>query len=486
MWGVVKTLGLEEGLNEFKEQFNKDAKATIANQQWAKDRGIDVAKLDEWEKDLQQSSADLSKRTIGAAVDVLAKDETLAHLLEIGPMPKDDIDPYEDESDIDWDDDDELSLSSGPSVNRRPTVHSDLRAVREPLDRDRSINPPVAVVPVPPASATTASEEKPRGAAIAEEPEAKRVAASDTAEAAGGLATTVPEAASKAASDRATPSPGGDTATADLRVAPPSSAADSQPQAEAPAMRVAASMRNQAPRGPTRSERVRQLEAELSTVLGQCASLESQLATARANSAELEARWSEISAVSDDALRQAEEARQEVLQLRASLEEKDAHLQALEAQHQEATSERSRLETVRTELEGQMEEKVKQEVSLREQELLQEVDYLRKANEAKERRISGLAEEKANLEKRALGREADTHADREVMMAAHTAIAKAFGDISAGSPALRLVDEPLLKFTAVLFKQPMVRRVFFAVTTLMWASALVNAVSPGTGHHIVV
>eukprot|EP00435_Cladocopium_sp_Y103_P061462 s188_g23.t1 len=89
---LVENLGLKEGLAEFKEQFNKDAKTTIANTQFAKElveqeRGIDVAKLDEWGQQIQEQAihktAELHERTIGRAVESLAQDETLAQLLEL-------------------------------------------------------------------------------------------------------------------------------------------------------------------------------------------------------------------------------------------------------------------------------------------------------------------------------------------------------------------------------------------------------------------
>eukprot|EP00971_Amphidinium_carterae_P328336 6460149-Amphidinium_carterae.2 len=198
MWGIVETLGLKDGLSEFTDQFNKDAKVTIANQQWAKDRGIDVEKLNAWEKDLQKQRDDLSKRTIGAAVDALAKecylsacipnilqacdypptltkcilrqtdsgqkrlpsnitirDETLAHLLEIRPVSNENDGDYEDESDVDWDDDDEISLSSGPTASRRPTAHFDLWAVREPLGGDRAAQPLINKATPPATSVST-------------------------------------------------------------------------------------------------------------------------------------------------------------------------------------------------------------------------------------------------------------------------------------------------------------------------------------------
>eukprot|EP00445_Apocalathium_hangoei_P029185 CAMPEP_0203930300 /NCGR_PEP_ID=MMETSP0359-20131031/69068_1 /ASSEMBLY_ACC=CAM_ASM_000338 /TAXON_ID=268821 /ORGANISM="Scrippsiella Hangoei, Strain SHTV-5" /LENGTH=163 /DNA_ID=CAMNT_0050859463 /DNA_START=78 /DNA_END=566 /DNA_ORIENTATION=+ len=84
--GLVDNLGLKEGLAEFKEQFNKDAKATIAETQFARDRGIDLAKLDAWEQKVQEQTeavtAEWKDRTIGLAVETLTKDETLAQLFD--------------------------------------------------------------------------------------------------------------------------------------------------------------------------------------------------------------------------------------------------------------------------------------------------------------------------------------------------------------------------------------------------------------------
>merc|ERR1740139_1612502 len=114
--GLVENLGLKEGLQEFRDQFNKDAKATIAETQFAQDRGIDVAKLDAWEQNIHEQGADIHERTIAKAVEkgaeigaeihertiaraveTLAQDETIAQLLELKPTKQEGDDDGEEE-----------------------------------------------------------------------------------------------------------------------------------------------------------------------------------------------------------------------------------------------------------------------------------------------------------------------------------------------------------------------------------------------------
>merc|ERR1712107_421708 len=112
-------------------------------------------------------------------------------------------------------------------------------------------------------------------------------------------------------------------------------------------------------------------------------------------------------------------------------------------------------------------------------ELLEEVEYLRKAVEAQERKISDLT---AKSERRTplLGEGLDGHAassaaDLEALAQAHTTIAKAFGDVMSEHACSRLVDDPILKFTALLFRQPLLRRTFYLLTCFMWLFALFHA-----------
>jgi len=67
-------------------------------------------------------------------------------------------------------------------------------------------------------------------------------------------------------------------------------------------------------------------------------------------------------------------------------------------------------------------------------------------------------------------------ADREALLDAHSAIAKAFGDVMAENPCLRVLDEPTLKFTALLFKQPILRRLYYIISVFLWVFALLHAI----------
>lgn len=361
---LVENLGLKEGLAEFKEQFNKDAKTTIANTQFAKERGIDVAKLEEWGQQIQEQAihrtAELHERTIGRAVDAvesLAQDETLAQLLEL----------------------------------------------------KRDSNPEDGI----------SGEAEDRGS-----PERAMTSAS---------AKTEDLDASRPASSR--------NDTAEVEPVEPVQVPPEKPPASF--------------RGKMATSQVK-LEGEL-------AALRSSRDEALAHVAELEARLAELSAVSDDALGQADEAKQQVLLLRRAVEEKDTAMAELtEAQsklEEQFGIAKSRLE----QNEASFMERVQREVSQKEQELLDEVAYLRKAGEAKERRVQDLQAEKAAMERRFLVKASAGVADSgDVMLEAHTAIARAFGDTSLQHPCLRLLDEPMLKFMALLFKQPIFRRMFVA------------------------
>lgn len=236
---------------------------------------------------------------------------------------------------------------------------------------------------------------------------------------------------------------------------------------------------------------MRQLEAEVKELAAGRATAEAQLSAARAHSVNLEARLTQLTGVSDDALREGDEIRSQAAALRRSVAVRDEQIARLEAIQEKLGFEKAAAEQARDELEKGFQERLRREVSQKEQELLEEVTCLRESVASRERRLQTLVAEKAQLEKRAMARggglEIDPSVravDREAMLAAHTAIAKAFGDVSAESSVARCVDEPLLKFTAVLFRQSLFRRMFFIVSAVMWVFAFSHAAMPD-GHRIV-
>lgn len=390
MWGIVDSLGLKDGIQDFQAQFNKDTKQTIAASQFAKDRGIDVHKLDELQQNLQQQGQELHERTIGAAVDVLAKDETIKQLLEIK------LGSREDEEELG-------------------------RADEQVIGVDSSFALPSSKVRACATTSSTASCPQAPEAMLAEPPT--------------------------------------------LSVAPI----------------VTATARSDRP--ATAEQRVRQLEAEVRELSAGRAAADTQLLATRRRAAELEARWAELSAVSEEGLLQADETKQQVALLRQAIEDKDSRLAKAQDAREQLANERSLAAQQLQELQASFQERLQREVSQKEQELLDEVSYLRQTSETKDRRLRDLGAEKALLEKRAAALCAH-EAGREAMLEAHTAIAKAFGDSAMEHPCVRLIDEPLLKFTALLFRQPLFRRVFYGASAVMWVFAFIHAIGPGTDHAV--
>lgn len=416
MWSLVDNLGLKEGLAEFKDQFNKDAKVTIANSEFGKSRGIDVAHLDKIEEDLRQQHKELVESASTAVVGVLSKDETLAQLLDIKA----------DADDGDWGSD----TGEVPEPLGAPPAAEAAPSARERQDSAQS-----ADGHRPPATASAPAEAAPAAAAAA-----------------------VSAVAAVAAAQK-----------------PVVAAAPQRPSVTAASGR----------------ERLRQLEAEVKDLANGKASAEAQLEKARAQSASMEARLGQLTGVSDDALRDGDEARSQAAALRRAAEAKDARIATLEAAQEKLGFEKAAIEQARDDLEKGFQERLRREVSQKEQELLEEVSYLRESVASRERRLQALSAEKTQLEKRAMahggGLEIDPATgryDREAMLEAHTAIAKAFGDVSTESGLLRCFDEPLLKFTAVLFKQSLLRRMFFLVSAVMWVFGVCHAAMPD-GHVIV-
>jgi len=463
MWGIVDNLGIKEGIAEFKQQFNKDAKATIANTQFAKDRGIDVRTLDEMEQNITNKTLDLHDRTIGAAidsvgdtiggaVDALAKDETIAQLLEIKP------------------EDDEKTQGSNQAEdsNASPMAGSTGEAARvdavagvstdAPADRqhaDRSLEDAAGAAYR--RDASTAPERSDEGVRPVLDRNTQR---SLMAEGAAVNRDSAPSAAP----------------------APLSEAQPASPVMASAAVASSGSSATTSGRSQRNIERVRQLESEVREHTAARSAAEASLAHALARVSELEQQWAELSGVSDDALRQADEAKQQVVSLGRQVEEKDKQLAQAQDTCWQQASKRSHAEQQLQDLEASFQERLQRDISQKEQELLDEVSYLRKSVEVKEKRLQELAGEKATLEKRLMIRGGGldlghNSASREAMLEAHTAIAKAFGDVSAEHPCARLLDEPLLKFTAALFRQPIFRRVFYAASALIWAFSLTHALS---------
>jgi len=448
MWGIVENLGLKEGLAEFKEQFNKDAKATIANTSFAKERGIDVACLNAWENNLQKQ---VHENTIKRAVDTLKQDDTIAHLLDLRSSAQED-------DDIGWDDEEDTEKSwkvSGetdalppptePAGTVEPAGNNTAGTNVQVAPAERSLGhtsaADLSTIPVCKASASRALEAPP-------------------------ISTVQTVAALQKVPVDEEPTGGGDTSQviSPSYVVPSSGSTTSESKTSS----------------SSNAAKVRELTASKTA-------LEAQLTAAKNHSTELEGRLAEMSAVSDDALQQAEEARQQAKMLRKAVEDKDACIVSLEKQQQELGKAKSDMESKLQDLEASFNDRLQQEVIEKEQQLHEEVEYLRKSADIKEKRLQEVVAEKNQFERRLGERDVEAaggHGGREAMLEAHTAIAKAFGDSSGQHPCMRLLDEPMLKFTAVLFKQPLFRRVFFFASLVLWVFAIRYAISPQGGYTI--
>lgn len=220
------------------------------------------------------------------------------------------------------------------------------------------------------------------------------------------------------------------------------------------------------------AERLRRLEGEALELATATEQLEAELATTQADSAELQARWADISGISDDVLQEASEARRKASLLRRAIQGKEKIVAEKEKENQEVGEEgRRNAKAELASLEAAFNERLKLEVRQKEMQLQEEKLSLWKASEALEKRLNALNAEKACVEQRTMA--AGTARSRslgghEAMLEAHLAIVQAFGE-AAGSACCRSLDEPTLKVAALLFKQPMFRRVFFAFSATMWA-----------------
>mmetsp|Transcript_26734 Transcript_26734/g.70215 ORF Transcript_26734/g.70215 Transcript_26734/m.70215 type:complete len:431 (-) Transcript_26734:470-1762(-) len=422
MWDIVGNLGIKDGIQEFREQFSKDAKVTIANSTFAKNRGLDVAALDDLEMNLEnklhQQTAELHARTVGAAVKTIARDETLAQLLDVQCSREV---PCES---------DELDLDLSQSVD--------------------SIDSPFA------GDATGACEPQHLGAGEAE----------------GAYGSS-----SAPLRDRFSPSAAVLDSVRTIQAGGHDSP-ESPKHAQQPHLPAGSSAGSSVGSSARRAdENARRLEEEVARITAANKALENQLAAASAENLELQSRWSQISTVSDEAFRESEAAKQEACAFRRAVEERDTRIvelqEALEGSELENVTLREKVE----EIQSQFQDRLESQVTQRELELTEEMDYLRKAVEAKEKKIETMS---AKTERRA-SQSFDisaprSAADREALLDAHSAIAKAFGDVMAENPCLRVLDEPTLKFTALLFKQPLLRRLYYIISVFLWVFALLHAI----------
>jgi len=425
MWDIVGNLGIKDGIQEFREQFSKDAKVTIANSTFAKNRGLDVAALDDLEMNLEnklhQQTAELHARTVGAAVKTIARDETLAQLLDVKCSREVPCDS------------DELDFDLSQSVD--------------------SIDSPFA------GDATGACE-------------AQHLGHAREAEGAYGGSSSAP------LRDRFSPPSAAVLDSVHAIQAGGHDSPESPKHAQQPHLLAGSSVVSSAGNSARRAdENARRLEEEVARITAANKALENQLAAAIAENLELQSRWSQISTVSDEAFRESETAKQEASVFRRAVEERDTRIVELQDALEGSELENVKLREKVEEFQSQFQDRLESQVTQRELELTKEVDYLRKAVEAKEKKIETMS---AKTERRA-SQSFDisaprSAADREALLDAHSAIAKAFGDVMAENPCLRVLDEPTLKFTALLFKQPILRRLYYIISVFLWVFALLHAI----------
>lgn len=230
---------------------------------------------------------------------------------------------------------------------------------------------------------------------------------------------------------------------------------------------------------------MRQLEAQVRELGPLRTADEARAAAREVEAAELEARLLEVSGFSEDALRRAAEAERGAALLTKAAHDKDARFAALEKLRETLDLERGRAEQKHAQAEAAFRERLKRELDKKEQELIEEVSYLRKTISAKDRRIKEVAIEKAHLERRAPTDPAAVAADAsKSSVEPHVALARALGDPGEAHPCARLLDDPLLMFTAVLMKQPLIRRAFYTLSLMVWLAACSYALAPHGGGRI--
>lgn len=217
---------------------------------------------------------------------------------------------------------------------------------------------------------------------------------------------------------------------------------------------------------------------EAAKISAQIADTEAETAAVRVRCEELQATWTDMSAASNDLLQTADENRRRATLLRKAIDKKREYRIEIEDRRKALLSEKEEVEQEFRKLESEFQERLQRAIGEKEQQLLEEKASLRASSDIAERRIHELIGEKAFIEQRILARGAakgagERRAGRhEAMLEAHMTIAHAFGNISSEHPCLRLIDEPTLKLTVLFFKQPLVRRIFFSFSILMWLFAI--------------
>jgi len=485
--GLVENLGLKEGLQEFRDQFKQDAKATVAETQWAQDRGIDVAKLDAMEQTLADKAADVHDHTIGRVVETLAQDETIAQLLELKAKEEGDDDEYAE---------DELSPTSEEAPHRSgeqtrlgaspheagDTAHAlpehaagaaqpGLPEAADPVasEADVAASPPQEVGHVPEGPVTNGMGLAECASPASEEPSPRDVTAHHVVSAASTAAPTT-AASPPSVVNGVEPSPwavvGSPAATTVAAVA-----ALAAPKAASAPSAV--------------SEKLRQLENDLRERKKAKAALEAQMAAAREQGAGLESRWKELAAVSQDAAKNSAEANQHIDSLRATLAETDMKLAELIDTRERLEREIAAVKCRHSQLESAFQENLNRAISQKEQELLDEVAYLRRTQEAKEKKIQDMEAELARLERRCGGL-STAGGSQGKPVDPHIALSRAFGyDDSDEHPCLILLDHPLLMCSRYLLRGSCTRRLFYALTVVFWIGALGSALKPQHGGHII-
>mmetsp|Transcript_39445 Transcript_39445/g.91503 ORF Transcript_39445/g.91503 Transcript_39445/m.91503 type:complete len:347 (-) Transcript_39445:60-1100(-) len=242
-----------------------------------------------------------------------------------------------------------------------------------------------------------------------------------------------------------------------------------------------------------------ELQVELREAKAELAKTKTELTKAKTQLGTLEARCSELSALSDEALSQTEALRREralwkqrAEELESAGRESSSSEERAEAAARECASWQQKAEELEAaeraardlvaaataEKERLSKELAEARQEPRLQELADEVAYLHKSLEAKEQKLQEVTREKECLQQRSVaGKTAARDPESGHLFDAHTAIAAAFGDSLSGPPVVRCFDEPILRFTAFLFRQRFLRMTFFASSMLIWVYAL---------HHIIV
>lgn len=505
--GLVENLGLKEGLQEFKEQFRQDAKATIAETEWAQDRGIDVAKLDALEQKLHHHGAELHDRTIGRAVETLAQDETIAQLLDLTAAKEAEEDYEEVDEEYEEEVVEEVVAEDDAEVEAEFPGHADLAAGVQHTELELAAGELAAepqqeltALAAEPVVAQPAAAEQ-DGAAAASGDEVRSPSPDSAPDSACSFEVTQARAqqpdcnedgavaASSSTAPAFAPSPRGPVlndasspepaaaATPGLRLGP-------QPASSTPAPPKAGNNTAAAQlRTSERSEKLRRLELDIREKQAAKAAVEAELRAVREQSSGLESRWKEIAAVSQDAAKNSTEAREQIDSLRATLAETDTKLAEAMDIREHLESEVARHTFQHKGLESAFQEKLEREVSQKEQELLDEVTYLRRSQGAKEKKLQEMQVDLDRLARRCGGISAPGQGK---MVAPHIALQTAFGyDDSDEHPCIVLFDGPCVKMSRCLLRGTCLRRFFFIATAVFWLVALQSALKPQHGGHII-